>query len=282
MGWTVFGWQPKTRPLLRQVTLAALALSISACASKPPDVPYPAFIQADTLPDIFVAGLPGIRGKRFAGSAETRRSSNLLSIPPNWDFSTGGMPEKSVEIYVVAGNLSVGEFDLAPGGYAYVPDGRSGIPLRTEGGARILYFLDDAHPDALIQTPLITNQQYIPWSPLSADAADAGISVKELRADPGSGARTYLLNIAPGARRAWQSVSVVEEGFMLEGNYTHSECVDGQPVTASYLPGGYYHRPAAAVNGGPQSAATVNSVWLVRVLTHAETTKLLACGDSPD
>lgn len=274
----MFGWRWNPEAVLRSSAVFGLCFLLGACANKPPQVPYPAFIQSDVLPDIFMAGLPGIRGKRFAGNAETRRSSTLLTLPPNWDFSTGGMPDKSVEIYVLAGNVTVGEFELTPGGYAYVPDGRSGIPLKTQGGARILYFLDDANPAALIQTPLITNQQFVAWSPLSGSEADAGVSVKELRADPGSGARTYLVNIAPGARRAWQSLSVVEEGFMLEGSYTHSECVNNEPVTASYLPGGYYHRPAAAINGGPESVAAVNSIWLVRVLTHAETMTHSSCG----
>lgn len=275
----MFGWLtiPDGRKRASLTLLALVSVGMGACANRPPAVPYPAFIQSAELPDIFVAGLPGIRAKRFAGNPETRRSSNLLILPADWSFSTGGAPNKSVEIYVLSGNVSVGEFELAPGGYAYVPDGSTGVPLKTAGGARILYFLDDANPDAVIQTPLISNQSIVPWRPLLDDPNDLGLSVKELRADPGSGARTWLLRIDPGATRAWQSLSVIEEGYMLEGNYTHSECVGGKPATGSYFPGGYYHRPAGAVNGGPESAAVASSVWFLRTLSTAETTVHAGC-----
>ena len=273
----MFGWLTIPDGLMLGLLAALACVVLSACASRPPAVPYPAFIQAAELPDIFVAGLPGIRAKRFAGNSETRRSSSLLTLPPDWSFSTGGAPNKSVEIYVLSGTVNLGEFALAPGGYAYVPDGSTGVPLQTTGGARLLYFLDDANPAAVIQTPIISNEAIVPWRPLSEDINDMGLSIKELRLDPGSGARTWLLRIDPGATRSWQSLSVIEEGFMLEGSYTHSECVGGEAATGTYLPGGYYHRAAGAVNGGPDSVALTSSVWLIRTLSAGETTEHAAC-----
>lgn len=271
------GWLSKIDGAPRLLLTVVLGVVLAGCANKPPAVPYPAFIQAAELPDIFVAGLPGIRAKRFSGNPETRRSSSLLTLPADWNFSTGGAPGKSVEIYVLAGNVNIGEFELSPGGYAYVPDGSTGVPLQTDSGAQILYFLDDSNPAAAIQTPIITNQNIVAWQSLSADPNDLGLSVKELRADPGSGARTWLLRIEPGATRQWQSRSVSEEGYMLAGNYTHSECVEGQASTAEYLPGGYYYRPPNAVNGGPESAAAVTSVWFLRTLSAGETRVPLFC-----
>lgn len=275
------GWLPKFDSGRHLLLTVVLGCALAGCANRPPEVPYPAFIQSAELPDIFVAGLPGIRAKRFVGNPETRRSSSLLTLPPDWNFSTGGAPDKSVEIYVLAGSVTIGEFALSPGGYAYVPDGSTGVPLQTVGGAQILYFLDDANPAAVIQTPIITNRDIIAWRPLSADPNDAGLSVKELRADPGSGARTWLLRIDTGATRPWQSLTVTEEGYMLEGNYTHSECVGGEVSTATYLPGGYYHRIAGAVNAGPESAAAATSVWFLRTLSAGETRVHSACVAQP-
>ena len=37
--------------------LPLLALLLAACASGPPEVPYPAFIQVDELDDVFMATL---------------------------------------------------------------------------------------------------------------------------------------------------------------------------------------------------------------------------------
>lgn len=219
-----------------------------------------------------MAGMPGIRAKRLAGNPDTRRSSNLLTLPAQWSFTTGGLPDKSVEIFVLAGTIAIGEFTLSPGGYAYLPDGTTGVALRTDGGAQILYFLDDANPASVIRTPLISSRHIVPWQSVSEDPNDFGLSVKELRADPGSGARTWLLRIDPGATRPWQRLSVAEEGFLLEGVYQHSECVDGKPATARYTGGGYYFRPAGAVHGGPDSVALEPSVWLVRVRSSGEIT----------
>lgn len=261
--------------------LTCACLVLTACASSTPELPYPAFIQADELPDIFMAGLPGIRAKRFAGNSETRRSSNMLTLPADWSFTTGGLPDKSVEIYVLAGTVTLGEFALQPGSYAYVPDGSTGVPMRTESGAQILYFLDDANPASVIQTPIISSRDILPWQNLSDDPNDFALSIKELRADPGSGARTWLLRIDPGASLPWQSLSVVEEGFMVEGNYQHSECVDGEVATAIYTRGGYYHRPPGSVNAGPESNAIETSVWFIRIQSDGEITKHDSCLPAP-
>ncbi len=261
----------------RSLCVLGAALLLGACGSNAVQPAYPAFVQADALPDIFLADLPGVRAKRFAGDPNTRRSSNRLLLPPDWSFSTGGLPNKSVEIYVLAGSIKLGEFDLQAGGYAYLPDGSTGVSMSTVAGAQVLYFLDDANPAAVIRTPLIASRDLIPWNPLSTDLEDAGLSIKELRTDPGSGARTFLLRIEPGATRPWQSLSTLEEGYLLEGQYSHGECVSGETAVGTYSPGGYYYRTAGAVNGGPDSAAVVPSVWYLRLLEPGQRTRAVGC-----
>ena len=262
---------PLSKSVLTVSTPVFAVLLLTACAATTSTAPYPSFVQADELPDVFLAGLPGVRAKRFAGDAKTRRSSSRLDLPPDWEFSTGGFPDKSVEIYVLRGTLKLGELALRAGGYAYLPDGSVGVPMSTDAGARVLYFLDDATSAAVIRTPLITNRELVPWVPLSGDPNDAGLSIKELRRDPGSGATTFLVRVERGATVPWQSLSVLEEGYLLEGQHQHSECVDGESVSGEYLPGGYYYRPADAVNGGPVAAAEA-SVWYVRRLAPGQRT----------
>jgi len=260
----------------RRAALAAVAvLLLGACAGTP-TAPYPAFVRTAELPDAFLAGLPGIRAKLLAGNPDTRRSSSVLSLPPDWEFTTGGFPDKSVEFYVLAGNVRLGDIDMDAGGYAYIPPASTGIALTTRSGARLLYFLDDASEAAVIQTPLVTDRDLMNWT--SADDAEGfGLFEKVLREDPGSGAKTWLLRIEPGATRPWQSSSVAEEGFLIEGRYTHAECVDGEPVSGEYLPGGYFFRPPDAVNGGPESVAAETSVWYLRRLAGGETVVVPGC-----
>ncbi len=249
---------------LSTLRLVWLVFLLTGCASGSPALTYPAFIQADELPDVFIAGLPGTRAKQFAADSQTRRSSNRLLLPADWKGSTGGSPGKSVEIFVVAGGVTLGGIVLKAGSYAYIPPGFTGSNISTTSGALVLYFLDDPDPAAVIQTPLILDSDVVDWRPVSEDAQDFGHSVKELRLDPGSGAKTWLLRIDHGSTQGWHKSSAVEEGYLVSGNYRHSECVNGEVLTDDYGPGGYFHRPPGAVNGGPDAAATSSAIWYLR------------------
>jgi len=223
------------------------------------DLPYPAFVQTDELPDMFVAALPGVRAKQYVSDMHTRTSSNRIDIPPDWSGTTGGAPGKSLEIFVLAGELKFSEFVLRSGGYAYVPPGNLGFRLKSDGGARILYFLDDVDASSVIRSPLILESTLLTWQETSP-----GVFVKELRADPGNGSKTWLKRIDPGANLPWQSSSANREGYLVRGEYQHSECFDGEAETGQYLPGGYFQRPANVVNAGPAASATAESVWFLR------------------
>ena len=252
-----------SRPALR-LACALLVVLLVGCGSVPPKLPYPAFIQASELPDVFVAGLPGIRAKQFSGNPQTRRSSNRLLLPVEWKGTTGASPGKSVEMFVLAGHIVLGDVGLSAGAYAYIPPGFTGANISTKSGAVVLYFLDDPDPNAVIQTPILLDSGIVDWQPLSDDPKDVGLSVKELRSDPGSGATTWLFRIEPGATQRWQQSSAVEEGYLLSGAYQHSECINGEVVTAPYEVGGYFQRPPGTVHAGPDAIATATTVWLLR------------------
>jgi len=247
------------KPESKCIALLAAAVSLAACATKPPAPPYPAFIDVDTLPDAFVAGLPGIRARQLAVDPRTQRASYRIAVPPDWTFTTGASPAHSVEIYVLAGAIRVGEFPLDAGGYAYLPAGNAGMRMASDGGAVMLYFLDEANPSAVIHTPLIADSDLIDWQ-----AEDVGLFVKELRSDPGSGARSWLLRVGPEAVIPFQRSSDAVEGYLVSGAVSWSECVAGRPADGDYRPGGYFHRPAGAVHGGPGTATTAGAVWYLR------------------
>lgn len=248
----------------------ALALSaitlllLAACATGPRDVPYPAFMQADELEYVFLAELPGIRAKRLSGDLRSGRFSALLDLPESWRWNTGAAPGKSVEIYVISGEIMLADLSLQAGNHAYLPPGSMGMSLRTSRGARILYFLDEANPNAVIQTPLFMSREVVPWRPADEDLANPAVAEKELRDDPGSGARTWLLKVSPGAKSSWMKATTATEGYLLAGEARHSECVGGKVVTGKYEPGGYFRRPAGAVYGAPPGGAETGAVWLMR------------------
>lgn len=236
------------------------AMLFSGCAGGPPKVPYPAFVQTDTLEDVFLASLPGVRAKQLAGDPQTQRTSNRVDLPSAWTGTSGGMPGRSLEIFVLDGTLSLADIELGRGGYAYLPAGSLGFNLKSEDGARILYFLSDADPEAMIRSPIIMDSSLLPWTP----GLVPGFETRELRADPGSGAKTWLVRVEKGASRPWLRTATTREGFLLSGHDQQSECVAGDVLTGDYLPGGYFYRPADATHGGPASIALEESVWLLR------------------
>jgi len=244
---------------MRTKLLPGLMMLMAACASRPLPPPYPAYINVDELPDAFVASLPGARAKQLSMDPRTQRVSYRLAVPPGWSFTTGGSPIHSVEIFVLAGQVEIGEFSLSPGGYFYIPPGMPGAQMRSGGGAVMLYFFDEANQAAAIQTPIISNSDLVEWR-----QEDVGVRVKNLRLDPGSGARTWLMQIDQDAVMPFQQSSQVVEGYLLSGSIRYSECSGGVAGTDEYLPGGYFHRPPGVVHAGPDTGTTTIATWYLR------------------
>ena len=264
--------------MMKRVCFISVVLLLSACASGPPELPYPAFVQVDELDDVFMAALPGIRAKQLAGDPQTRRTSNRVNLPPDWSGTSGGMPGRSLEIFVLAGTVTLADIDLAAGGYAYLPAGSLGFNMTTREGAQILYFVNDMDPEAIIRSPILINSALLEWQSTNVP----GVTTKELRSDPGNGARTWLVRIEAGTSEPWRSSSVVREGYLVSGEYRQTECVLGEEVTGAYTRGGYFYRPPNIVYGGPLSGGPVDAVWFVREASAGTETPASFCaGTSP-
>ncbi len=252
-------------------------LMLAACASGPPELPYPAYVQVDELPDVFMASMPGVRAKQLVGDAKTRRGSKRVDVPPDWSGTSGAVPGRSLEFFVVEGGMTVGDIELGRGGYAFLPAGSLGFNLRSPDGATILYFLDDVDPQSVIRTPIIMDATLLEWQATEVE----GVSTKELRLDPGSGAATWLLRIKPGAKLPWEMSTTTREGYLLQGTYQHSECVQGEVNTGEYLAGGYFYRPGGTINGGPEAMATSEATWLLRETDAGRHQAVPACVETP-
>lgn len=257
----------------KQMSLIATLLLLGACASGPPELPYPAFIQVDELNDIFMASLPGVRAKQLSGDPQTRRTSNRIDLPPDWAGTSGGVPGRSMEVFVISGQLMVADIELAAGGYAFLPAGSLGFNLAAKEGARILYFVNDTDPESVIRSPIIINSDLLEWE----NTAKVGVASKELRSDPGNGARTWLVKVSTGASQAWESSSAIREGYLVDGNQQYAECLNGEVELWQYAPGGYFYRPAGTISGGPESLALTRSIWLMRETSKGESTIWPSC-----
>ncbi|HEX5788928.1 MAG TPA: hypothetical protein VFY03_12150 [Woeseiaceae bacterium] len=250
------------------------ALLLAGCATEraKPDLPYPAFVDTAEIEEQFLAALPGVRARVFASDARTRALSSRVDIPPDWKGTTGGEPGLALEIYVLAGQLNFSDIELGPGGYAYVPPGSMGFRLVSDDGAQVLYFLNEVEERTVIRSPIILDSGLLPW-----EERGPGVYERELRRDPGTGARTWLVRVTPEARFQWAASSVEQEGYLVSGQFLGSECAQGEPVGWEYLPGGYFRRPAGVLSGGPDAAATAESTWFLRELTEGTVSALPAC-----
>lgn len=267
-------FSPAGVQVIRKALVALVTLMVVAgCASGPPVLPYPAFVQVDELEDVFVASLPGVRAKQLAGDPITRRSSKRVDLPADWAGTSGGAPGRSLEIFVLQGSLKIADIELGSGGYAFLPSGSLGFNLSSPSGARVLYFLNDVDPDAVIRSPIIIDAGLLDWEASN----NPGQWTKELRNDPGNGAMTWLFRIEPGASLPWETTSATREGYLVSGSYQHSECVSGAATTWQYSPGGYFFRPPNVINGGPETRAISEAIWLLRRSELATTKTVPTC-----
>jgi len=254
------------------IILIAAAVSVG-CASSPDAPAYPAFVIADELPDLFLASLPGVRAKEFAGDMRSRTVSNRIELPSGWSGTTGGSPGKALEIFVLSGQLSLADVDLTDGGYVFVPPGSLGFNMVSDDGAVILWFLNDMDAAATIQSPLILDSNLVDWQATER----IGVFNKILRSDPGSGERTWLMRYETDANIPWQSSSASLEGYLMSGQFQQSECVNGLAYTDIYFPGGYFKRPADVVYGGPEASVLSESVWFLRQKQESTMSENVVC-----
>ncbi len=257
---------------MRHALGALLTACLLGCASTPSNMPYPAFIQTDDLPDVFMATLPGVRAKRYAEDYATRTGRYRVDLPAEWTGSSAGTPDAALELFVLAGELVVGDIKLIPGGYAYLPSGSLGFRLSSPQGARILYFMSAEDPTGVIRSPLIMDGVDMDWEDISP-----GKSTLVLRSDPGSGARTWLLRTTNEAEATWQVSSALREGYLVSGRQTMTECVDGRERSGDYQPGGYFLRPANTIFGGGDTSVDTESIWFLREVSTASVVETGSC-----
>lgn len=245
---------------LKAPLFVLVVILVTGCAANSgrPDLPYPAFVDSDAIPDAFLAALPGVRAKLYSSDMRTEAISARVDLPADWSGTTGAAPGKALELFVLAGSVEMSGFRLGPGGYAYVPPGSLGFNLSTQDGARVLWFLGDVQESAVIRAPIVLNSGLVDW-----EAQPDGTFRKILRKDPGSGATTWLARVDSDPR-AWRVSTATREGYLVAGRHRLAECWAGEAHVAEYETGDYFRRPAGTPAGGPDAAAIQPVVWFLR------------------
>ena len=194
----------------------------------------------------------------------------LMELPQGWQWQPPPMRRQSLELYVLAGTLQLGDARLSAHDYAYLPATAPAPPLAADGEVQVLVYFDP--PRSTDGDRLrVRHADDGGWRPGIVAERDAGIrlalEVRDLLWIEATGQRTWLLRARPDLVVPWERHETVEEGFLVAGDYRLVECLPTGPVSGSYRPGGYFYRPAGIVHGGPESGSSDSVTWLLRTPT---------------
>jgi hypothetical protein len=181
---------------------------------------------------------------------ESGASTSVLELPAAWSAPRGSF-SAGVELLVIEGALTVGEFSLKRLSYSYIPAGKCVGPWSAEGTTRVLWmpsatlgYAPGHGTGGAAQRDWIPqlDSSALPWQPTITAGFPTGAMRKTLRIDPATGASTWLLGMLPQVRDTRQEVHpTAEEGFILVGESRSERGVS--------RPGSYFWRPAFIPHG---------------------------------
>jgi hypothetical protein len=240
-----------------------------------------------------IRGIQEANFKLLSYDPSSRARSQLTNLPPGYS-RPAGYHNSSVEIFVLEGDLAIGEKKMSKYSYAYYPAGYAQGPMHSDYGATFIEWWDGSggQPDfvaSLQSKPGTRTDQlieglnyYTSRTTALAEFAKLGnrmlpasypMHVKVMRKDPATGQTTWIVMTPGGGGGAlaadnrqplWTSDPAWQEGYLLEGNLTMGECLAVGEVAGTYSPGGYFFRPAGARYGGRSLWSTSYSLWLLR------------------
>lgn len=209
---------------------------------------------------------PGTRFRPLARDLASGGFTGLVDLPGGYDSGSGLSCAVEMRLFVIDGELQMGEHQLGPGGFCYHPAGSGQGRWLSSKGARVFaVFLEGPEfqsgggapaPNAI---PALDSFAMDWHNPL--DASDPsqdfrpGIFVKVLHADPETKSSTHLAGLMPGwYAEGMETHPVYEENYCLQGD-VHIGEVGGEKgytmVLGSYMcrPAGVIHGPLASKNG---------------------------------
>lgn len=234
---------------------------------------FDGFIDVSRLDETTRPEFDAARVRVLSEDSRTGRGAYQLALPAGYAMRAFGVGRRSIEIFVLSGELRIGSDSLQRYDLARFPAGSGEPALASKDGAVALMFLDPPPNDAgvmqrqLERGPLVTRFDATKWRPgVAAQAAGIklALEVQDLWLDADSGARTWLLRAGGDLAVPWERHSVIEEGYLLEGDYRLAECLDSGKVIGEYRAGGYFRRAAGIVHSGPDSGTAEGVLWLMR------------------
>jgi len=211
--------------------------------------------------------LPGLEVRELSADAATGRLAAYVDFAQGWRLTTGRIAPLALQLFVLDGVLRAGADTFGTYGLLHVPPGRPWPDLEALKSGRALAFLDPPLPATTLGDFVVVRANQLTWKPGTLGqklGLNLPIEVKLLWKDPATGARTWLAGLKPGDRLPWEKHSVVQEGYLLEGDDRVAESIGGEVLVGHYRAGGYFYRPPGIVHMGPLSGTESGAVWFLR------------------
>lgn len=189
--------------------------------------PFIEFVQAQALPWCAdaVPGRPGVALRELSRDADTGACSVLLRYPRGWRDADASALDVDEELFVLAGDLTVGAVRHTRFGYAHLPAGYRRDGMESAGGAVVLAFFSggpapaapgrECDPARLVERASAFDGE---WGGNFHPKFPAGAGRKFLRQDPVTGEQTWILGTMPlRSGRRPERHPVVEEMYLLSG-----------------------------------------------------------------
>ncbi len=229
-------------------------------------------------------------GKVLSRNKTTSRLAVEMKLPPGFrDRGKRQLTNRSFEIVLLEGDLQLDNIKLQPRDFAYTPAGLKRPKLSTRLGARLLAFFDPAPADLAIREKLrniggyVTHYADTRWNPGSLSQLagfDLKLEIQHLKKDPLSGARTWLVRLAPPVTMPLEVHSVAEEAYVLAGSFSQPECMPDGMRTGIYKANSYFFRPGGIPHSGPGAGPLTETTFLMRSPANLDVTFYSACANS--
>jgi len=224
--------------------------------------------------------ISGIEGSLPAKilSTDTRGTSTRLVIArPGWGSRLAGAFTADIEVFVLKGDLRIGNEHLADYEYASVPAGGVVGGIATESGAVALLMTagpvrfdtstGGARADLVTGRP--SDAQWVREidgtghfvHPLAATARGE-VWIGSTRQDPDS--------------PVWHRHPHDEETFVMEGQFSYQDICQHEVILTEAAPGSYFYRPAGTAHTGPIPTTDETVLTFNRALGGGHSNELLS------
>jgi Domain of unknown function (DUF4437) len=249
----------------------------------------PGFVESydsESLPwqRLEIDGLPSGMQARILSQDQKRGGLALVTyLPIGWKNEAKGYQNADEEIFLLEGDLTIGEQQMTKYSYAFIPAGMvRGAESTRQGAVMVQWFnqkpgfvrSEKDKPGARVHAAVLDwNFFSKPWDTATFPVYRKGPPIpgahlKLLRRDPDTGEMTWINSNIYSTRPSnlWEVHPTFEEYFLLErsAEMVIGECLPGGAVTKRYGARGYWWRPAGIGHLGPMYQSQGYAISLVR------------------